>query len=79
MTFQTNRIQLVSDKYYEATFSNALVVTILGTVHAFGRKPDVAIYQMDGTESRANVNVNLTNFDVTVTFNQQRSGIIILT
>lgn len=70
------------DKYYQMIFTGALTFTILGATHLIGRIPDIKIYKANGLDYTdqilAHEEINST-FDVTVTFKQPQTGIIILT
>lgn len=67
------------DKYYSEAFVDSLGFTIGGNVHDFSRIPDVTIYDPSGELILAHLQINYTNFNVTVSFNRLQSGTIILT
>lgn len=63
--------------YYEESFSNAVSITVLGITHAFGRIPDVTVY--DAIGNLVFGNIIITGFSVTVSFNRLQTGVLILT
>lgn len=70
------------DKYYAMTFSSAISFTILATTHLIGRVPDIKIYKSNGLNYEDKIMAHeqvAANLDVTITFKQPQTGIIILT
>jgi hypothetical protein len=73
---------IVNDKFFEMEFTGAISVSVLGSDHKFGRMPDVKVYKKVGVEVKDLVlaHVDITgSYDVTVTFKQTLTGVLILT